>query len=82
MATIESILDQRDRRMERILIPKKWQNEQLKSAKVLLKLVDDNLFEIRADSNLDLTKYFDIIEIDMKSLLFDWHSLRKEIRRR
>ena len=35
--------------------------------------------EMRPFVKADLTKYFDIIEVDLKSDLSDWHKVRKEM---
>ena len=36
--------------------------------------------EIRPFNKSDLTKYFDKVEMDLKSDLSDWHKVRKELR--
>ncbi len=63
----------------RIVIPKEWRKEKLKAKKVLMKLRGDGSIEIVPYNSLDLTKYFDSVEIDVKSSLSDWRSLRKEL---
>jgi len=63
----------------RVVIPKDWRKGKLKG-KVLMKLKDDSSIEIIPYNSLDLTKYFDSIEIEVKSPLTDWHSLRRELR--
>jgi len=35
--------------------------------------------EIRALKKIDLTKYFDKVEVDLRSDLSDWHKVRKEL---
>jgi len=40
-----------------------------------------DLIEIRPYTRFDLTKYFDKVEVDLKSDLSDWHRVRKELRR-
>ena len=64
----------------RIVIPKDWRKGKLRSKKVLMKLKDDSSIEIVPYNSLDLTKYFDSVEIDLKNPLADWHSVRKELR--
>lgn len=64
----------------RVVIPKEWRKGKLKSKKILMKLKDNSSIEITPYNSLDLTKYFDSAEVDVKSSLTDWHSLRKELR--
>ena len=64
----------------RIVIPKDWRKGKLRGKKVLMKLKEDSSIEIVPYNSLDLTKYFDSVEIDLKNSLTDWHSLRKELR--
>ncbi len=40
----------------------------------------EDLVEIRPFAKSDLTKYFDKVEVDVKSDLSDWHKVRKELR--
>jgi bifunctional DNA-binding transcriptional regulator/antitoxin component of YhaV-PrlF toxin-antitoxin module len=63
----------------RIVIPKDWRRGRLKTKKVLMKLRGDSSIEIVPYTALDLTKYFDIAVVDVKSPLTDWHSLSKEL---
>jgi len=39
------------------------------------------LVEIRPFTKFDLSKYFDRVEVDLKSDLSDWHKVRKELQR-
>ena len=64
----------------RIVIPKDWRKG-FKSKKILMKLKENSSIKITPYNTLDLTKYFDSVEVDMKSSLADWRSLRKELRR-
>ncbi|RJS74787.1 AbrB/MazE/SpoVT family DNA-binding domain-containing protein [Candidatus Bathyarchaeota archaeon] len=66
-------------RQGRLVIPKKWREKVLGGDKVILVLKDD-LIELRPYKGVDLTAYFDSIEVELKSDLSDWHSVRKELR--
>jgi len=48
---------------------------------VLLRSKGDVL-EIVPQDRVDLTKYFDAAEVDVDSDLSDWHSVRRELRKR
>ena len=63
----------------RILLPKDWRNRYLKGKKAIIVHKGD-LIEIRPFTKSDLTKYFDKVEMDLKSDLSDWHKVRKELR--
>jgi AbrB family looped-hinge helix DNA binding protein len=64
----------------RIVIPKEWRKEKLKGRKVLMKLNEGGGIEILPYNSLDLTKYFDSVEVEIQSPLSDWHSVKKELR--
>jgi len=64
----------------RILLPKNWRDRYLKGKKAIVVYKGD-LVEIRPFTKFDLTKYFDKVEVDLKSDLSDWHKVRKELRR-
>ena len=66
----------------RIVIPKNWRKGKLKGKKVVLKRKSDDSIEIIPYDRFDLTKYFDSIEVDVKSPLSDWHALKKELSRK
>jgi bifunctional DNA-binding transcriptional regulator/antitoxin component of YhaV-PrlF toxin-antitoxin module len=63
----------------RILLPKEWRDRYLKGKKAII-VYKENVVEIRPFDKSDLTKYFDKVEIDLKSDLSDWHKVRKELR--
>jgi bifunctional DNA-binding transcriptional regulator/antitoxin component of YhaV-PrlF toxin-antitoxin module len=65
----------------RIMLPKTWRERFLKNKKVVVSQKGD-LIEIRAFEEIDLTKYFDSIEVDLKADLGDWHKVREELRRK
>lgn len=63
----------------RILLPKDWRNRYLKGNKAIVVYKGDHI-EIRPFAKSDLTKFFDKVEVDLKSNLSDWHKVRKELR--
>jgi len=63
----------------RILLPKDWRDRHLKGKKAIVVYKGD-IVEIRPFAKSDLTKYFDKVEVDLKSDLSDWHKVRKELR--
>ena len=65
----------------RIILPKPWRDRYLKDKKVIVSKKGD-LIEIRPFADIDLTKYFDSIEVDLKADLSDWHKVREELRRK
>ena len=65
----------------RIMLPKSWRDRYLKDKKAVISLKGD-LIEIRPFEDIDLTKYFDSIEVDLEADLSDWHKVREELRRK
>ena len=65
----------------RIMLPKIWRDRYLKDKKAVVSQKGD-LIEIRPFTDINLTKYFDSIEIDLKADLSDWHKVREELRRK
>jgi bifunctional DNA-binding transcriptional regulator/antitoxin component of YhaV-PrlF toxin-antitoxin module len=65
----------------RIMLPKIWRDRYLKDKKAVVSQKGD-LIEIRPFTDIDLTKYFDSIEVDLKADLSDWHKVREELRRK
>lgn len=61
------------------MLPKDWRNRYLKGKKAIIVYKGD-VVEIRPFTKSDLTKYFDKVEVDLKSDLADWHKVRKELR--
>jgi len=64
----------------RIILPKNWRDRYLKGKKAIVVFKGD-LVEIRPFTKFDLTKYFDKVEVELKSDLSGWHRVRKELRR-
>lgn len=65
----------------RIMLPKTWRDRYLKGRKAIVSQKGD-LIEIQPFEDIDLTKYFDIIKVDLKADLSDWHKVREELRRK
>jgi bifunctional DNA-binding transcriptional regulator/antitoxin component of YhaV-PrlF toxin-antitoxin module len=63
----------------RIILPKMWRDRYLKGKKAIVVFKGD-IIEIRPFTKPDLTKYFDKVEVNLKSDLSDWHKVRKELR--
>ncbi len=63
----------------RIMLPKNWRDRYLKDKKAVVSQKGDTI-EIRPFQDIDLTEYFDTIQIDLKSDLADWHKVREELR--
>jgi bifunctional DNA-binding transcriptional regulator/antitoxin component of YhaV-PrlF toxin-antitoxin module len=64
----------------RILLPKNWRSRYLRGKKAIV-VSKGEVVEVRPFTKPDLTKYFDSVEVDLKSDLSDWHKVRKELRR-
>jgi bifunctional DNA-binding transcriptional regulator/antitoxin component of YhaV-PrlF toxin-antitoxin module len=73
---IKSIDDQ-----GRIMLPKKWRDRYLQDKKAVVSQKGD-IIEIRPFQDIDLTKYFDSMNVDVKADLSDWHKVREELRRK
>lgn len=63
------------------MLPKTWRDRYLKDKKAVVSQKGD-IIEIRPFEDIDLTKYFDIIKVDLKADLSDWHKVREEWRRK
>jgi len=63
----------------RIILPKQWRNRYIKEKKAIV-VCKGELVEIRPFTKTDLTKYFDKVQVDLKSDLSDWHKVRKELK--
>jgi len=63
----------------RIILPKAWREKYLKNKKAIVSTKGDTL-EIKPYSAVDLTEYFDKMDVDIKADLSDWHKVRKELR--
>lgn len=65
----------------RIILPKSWRDRYMQGKKVIVTFKGDKV-EIKPFTKLDLTKYFDTVEVELNSDLSNWHKVRKELRRR
>jgi len=63
----------------RIILPKIWRDKYLKNKKAIIQAKGDTI-EIKPFTLIDLTEYFDSVEVDVKSDLSDWHKVRRELR--
>jgi bifunctional DNA-binding transcriptional regulator/antitoxin component of YhaV-PrlF toxin-antitoxin module len=64
----------------RIILPKNWRDRYLEGKKAIVSLKGDTI-EIRPFTQVDLTKYFDKVDVEIKADLSEWHKVRKELRR-
>jgi len=64
----------------RVVVPKKWRDKH-GGGKVLLELEKDRITITPLDQ-VDLTEYFDPIEVDVEGDLPDWHAVKRELRER
>ena len=62
----------------RLVLPKEWCEKYLKEGVVRMRFRGD-IIEIAPHKTVDLTKYFDCIEADIKSDLADWSAVRREL---
>ena len=62
----------------KLVLPKEWREKYLKSREVMMRL-KGAVIEIMPYEKVDLTKYFDSVEVDIKSDLSDWKSIRREL---
>lgn len=65
-------------RQGRLVLPKDWREKYAKNGKVILKIEKDIVI-IKPYKLVDLTEFFDKIEVDIKSDLADWKSVRREL---
>jgi len=63
----------------RIILPKSWRKKYLKNKKAIVSAKGDTI-EIKPFTSIDLTEYFDKIEVDIKADLSDWHKVRRELK--
>ncbi len=62
----------------RVVLPKRWRERHLRTDRVIVKEEGDRLV-IAPYRPPDLTKLFDSIEVDLRSDLSDWKSVRREL---
>jgi hypothetical protein len=61
-----------------VVLPVAWCEKFLKNKKVLMSTSGDTI-KIEPLTVIDLTEYFDRLEVDVKADLSDWHKVRKEL---
>ncbi len=62
----------------RLVLPKEWREKYVKRGKIVLKVQNDKII-IKPYELADLTEFFDKIEVDIKSDLSEWKSVRREL---
>ncbi|RLF19403.1 MAG: AbrB/MazE/SpoVT family DNA-binding domain-containing protein [Thermoprotei archaeon] len=62
----------------RLVLPKEWRDKYAKNGKVLLRIEGEKII-IRPYKLPSLSQFFDSIEVDIKSDLSDWKSVRREL---
>ena len=62
----------------RLVLPKNWREKYIRRGKIIMKIEGDTI-TIKPYELADLTEFFDRIEMDVKSDLADWKSVRREL---
>ncbi len=62
----------------KLTLPKEWREMYLRGGEVMMRLKGE-IIEIVPYEKIDLTKYFDSVEADIKSDLSDWKSVKREL---
>lgn len=62
----------------RIVIPKKWRDKHLKTDSVILEIKDGEIV-LKSHQPVDITKYFNSLDIDLKSDLSNWDEVKREL---
>ena len=62
----------------RLVLPKNWREKYIRRGKIIMKIEGDTI-TIKPYELADLTEFFDRIEVDVKSDLADWKSVRREL---
>ena len=62
----------------RVVLPKRWRERYLQTRRVVVREEGESLVIVPYRPP-DLTKLFDSIEVDLKSDLSDWESVRREL---
>ncbi len=77
MASDMEVIKELDRQ-GKLVLPKEWREKYAKDGRIVLRVEGDKI-TIRPYKLVDLTKFFDKIEVDLKSDLSDWKSVRREL---
>lgn len=62
----------------RVVLPKRWRERYLRTRRVVVREEGESLVIVPYRPP-DLTRLFDSIEVDLKSDLSDWKSVRREL---
>jgi bifunctional DNA-binding transcriptional regulator/antitoxin component of YhaV-PrlF toxin-antitoxin module len=62
----------------RLVFPKKWREKYLKDGIVLMKIEGEKII-IEPSKKIDLTKFFDSVEVDIQSDLSEWKKVKREL---
>ncbi len=67
-------------RQGRIALPREWRSKSLKGKREVVVMERDDFLLIRPRSKVDLTKFFDTVEVDVDPKAFvDYGSLKKAL---
>ncbi|MCD6458058.1 MAG: AbrB/MazE/SpoVT family DNA-binding domain-containing protein [Thermoproteales archaeon] len=62
----------------RVVLPKKWRQKYAKKGRVILRIEGERII-IEPFKLPNLTEFFDSVEVEIKSDLSDWKSVRREL---
>jgi bifunctional DNA-binding transcriptional regulator/antitoxin component of YhaV-PrlF toxin-antitoxin module len=62
----------------RLVIPKKWRKDHLKENTVIMRIEDDRII-IEDYKPVDITEFFDSIELELESDIEDWDAVKGEL---
>jgi bifunctional DNA-binding transcriptional regulator/antitoxin component of YhaV-PrlF toxin-antitoxin module len=62
----------------RLVLPKKWRDKYLEGQSVILEIDDDEI-RIKTYKPPDILKLLNSIDVDVKSDLSDWKSVKREL---
>ena len=63
----------------RVVIPKKWRDEHLKDSSVVLLQITDGEIVVKSHQPVDITKYFNSLEVDIEADLDNWSDVKREL---
>ena len=62
----------------RLVLPKKWRQKYVKNGRVILRVEGEKLI-VEPLKLPDLREFFDSVEVEIKSDLSDWKSVRRDL---
>jgi bifunctional DNA-binding transcriptional regulator/antitoxin component of YhaV-PrlF toxin-antitoxin module len=65
-------------RQGRLVLPKEWRRKHARSGLVLMR-IEENKIIVEPFELPDLTQFFDSVEVDVKTDLADWRSVKDEL---